>query len=191
MKKSVIVLFSMFLVLGSCMKTEKTTENSNQKKENPIEDSITVSESSKEVSMPDNPESNTGNSYQDPDQPEIPTGSTDGVITTEKYIYSDYPSDNLPMEKLKRTITNENQVVYIKIQNAKSGELYNVKVEHMNPEGNIAIRNIYGPELQDGPFGNEVNYRIPKDGNYTFGIKKNNRAEGSQKGEILITLIKE
>lgn len=192
MKKSFLPLLSTVLLLTACKKSE-TVQNGNVSESNQVENTKIPdsAETDNSAVIPENQVPAEPQPVSDETAlPDIPKGPTDGVVTTEKYIYSDYPSDNLPMEKLERTVTNENQVVYVKIQNAKAGEVFHVKVEHEKPDGNIAVNHVYGPGMQDGPFGREANYKIPKDGDYTFAINKNNRAEGSQKGKILITFTK-
>lgn len=189
MKKAALSLFSIMLLVGSCAKTDHTVESETAETfENSVSDSFIIIEDSTQVNIPEKTE--TDNNSENNGQPFIPAGPTTGIITTEQYIYSDYPADNLPMEKLTRTIMNENQVVYVKIQNSKKGETFRVEVSHSNPDGNIAIPHVYGPGLQDGPFGREVNYTVPKDGDYTFTFTRNNRAEGSQLGDISISVIK-
>lgn len=177
--------------MTACTKSETTGTTHSE-----IRDSVT------DVNIDDNTDSTVleevtpqANSAENTPQtpaaiPPIPAGPTDSVITTDEVIYSDYPADNLPMEKLSRNITNENQVVYVKIQQAKKGDTFNIKVEHEKPDGNIAIPHVYGPGVQDGPFGRETVYTAPKDGDYTFAFTKNKRAEGNQSGKILITLTK-
>lgn len=186
---------------GNCTKSEKKeTVNQDVIQENPDKATVVDAESNETGNIfetpgngntPDAPnQEHTGNQNMDTAPSDIPKGPTDGVVTIDKYIYSDYPSDNLPMEKLERMITNENQVVYVKIRNAKAGETISVKAEHENPDGNIAVNHVYGPGTQDGPFGREATYKIPKNGDYTFAISKNNRAEGSTKGKVLVSVVK-
>ncbi len=185
MKNSLLLIFAASALLTGCTKKENTSEiikTDNQISSDTVQEFPTAGSSGQETAQIHAATTDIN--------PPIPDGPTDSVITTDEMIYSDYPADNLPMEKLSRTITNEEQVVYVKIQNAKTGQTFSVQVEHENPEGNIAVRHIYGPGMQEGPFGNTVDYKIPKDGDYTFAIKKNNRAEGRQSGNILITLTK-
>lgn len=196
MKKTAIPVLSILLLMGSCTKTEKTAQTNDETSvEAPAADTAVIPETNETgENSGDRQTKETNDDEEIPSnnstQPDIPKGPTDGVVTTENYIYSDYPSDNLPMEKLTRTITNENQVVYVKIQDAKQGETFNINVEHKKPDGNIAITHIYGPGIQEGPFGRATTYTIPKNGDYTFAFTKNSRAAGSQLGDILITLVK-
>ncbi len=109
----------------------------------------------------------------------------------EHIIYSDYPADMLPMEKLERTFSNENQEIHIKVQHAHVGDNLFVEIEHSEPNGNVQINKIIRPNgSTDGPFGRELTYNVKEEGDYTFIFKKNTRASGSIKGDVLITLIK-
>ncbi len=195
MKKILLPTIAAAILSASCTKTENTQTSTNDVlAEGAAETKPEAADTSRVPKEPvtgqPGPETAEHNNDVDTAPPGIPKGPTDGVVTTEGFIYSDYPSDNLPMEKLTRTITSEDQVVYVKVQNAKKGEILNVKVEHEKADGNIYIPHVYGPGVQDGPFGQSASYTVPKDGDYTFAFNKNKRAEGSQLGNILITLTK-
>lgn len=95
--------------------------------------------------------------------------------------------DNLP-RKISDEFTSADQQYLLKIKNFK-GKKITAKIIPENPDMNIRFNQIKLANGDfDGPFGLNVDYNIPENGEIWLIISKSNMASGESKGKFTINL---
>lgn len=116
--------------------------------------------------------------------------STSAILPGEPALEVTVPAESLPLVRLQRTFSSNNQVLHVTITGLTPGQL-KVNLSHSMPDANIRISKIIRPDgSTDGPFGQQMVYDITQTGNYTFVINRSNMASGSQVGDVFVSVEK-
>lgn len=95
--------------------------------------------------------------------------------------------EKLPLV-IDEKFTDKNQKLILKIRNYKNSNL-KASVTPQNNNMNIRFNQIRTPDGKfDGPFGREISYKIPKQGEVWLILGKNLMAEGDLIGEFSVRL---
>ncbi|MFY1046816.1 hypothetical protein [Chryseobacterium sp. GP-SGM7] len=93
--------------------------------------------------------------------------------------------ENLPVS-IEEKFTDQNQKLVLKIKNYQKSDLKAI-VLPKNNNMNIRFNQIKTPDGKfDGPFGREISYKIPKNGEVWLIIGKNLMAEGDLTGDFSV-----
>lgn len=114
--------------------------------------------------------------------------SSAAILPKESTIKQTIAASNLPVVNLHKTISDDNQSVWLTITDLDAGQL-RIRIGHSNPEANIRISRLVLPDgNMEGPFGRELLYNVSQKGNYGIVISRNNMASGSPVGDLSITI---
>ncbi|MCH5717319.1 hypothetical protein [Niabella hibiscisoli] len=110
------------------------------------------------------------------------------IMPAETVIQVQIPAETLPVTRLPKTLTSDQQSIHVTITDLEVGQL-RISINHSKPDVNIRISQVIRPDgSMDGPFGQQLVYDIKQRGNYTVIINKSNMASGSQVGDVFITM---
>lgn len=173
MKKSALILLP--LIVFSCKKAVPMSEKKT--------DSVIVSEQSANTLPSDSQDLKINNDSLktiqkiDNDTDEIKNGQIIKVVDGEK----------LPL-LIDEKFTDKNQKLVLKIRNYKKSSL-KASILSQNNKMNIRFNQIKTPDGKfDGPFGRDLSYKIPKNGEVWLIIGKNLMAEGDIVGDFSVRI---
>ncbi len=110
------------------------------------------------------------------------------MMPAETVIQVQIPAETLPVTRLPKTLTSDQQSIHVTVTDLDVGQL-RISINHSKSDANIRISQVIRPDgSMDGPFGQQLVYDIKQRGNYTIIINKSNMASGSQVGDVFITM---